>query len=188
MTHPVAQDQLNASEVPATLQGQLEEARGNWFDRQARLCAGLRTRARARYRRRARMKGCRCSYAVSRGAILLLAAAVAAASACREHAAPRAGTAPPGAAPADAAAARSFYADRFSRRPSVADMTELGRALFADPGLGASGTMACTTCHDPGLAYGPPNARSTQLGGPDLRSVGVRAAPSLRYLQTLPPF
>src|SRR5882724_7577625 len=111
MTHPVAQDQLNASEVSGTLQGQLEEARGNWFDRQARLCAGLRTRARARYSKRARMRECRCSYAVSRGAILLLAAALAAASACRDREAPRAGTAAPRPAAVDAAAARSFYAD-----------------------------------------------------------------------------
>jgi cytochrome c peroxidase len=103
-------------------------------------------------------------------------------------------TAPAAAASSDAsgstggAAARSFYADRFSRRPTVTAMTELGRRLFFDPELSASGKMACATCHDPAFAYGPPNDRSTQLGGPDMKSVGLRAAPALRYLQTVPPF
>jgi cytochrome c peroxidase len=94
------------------------------------------------------------------------------------------------AARADASAAsKAFYAaDRFSRRPGVAAMTELGRQLFADPSLSISGQMSCATCHDPRLGYQPPNARSTQLGGPDLKSVGLRAAPGLRYLQTVPPF
>jgi cytochrome c peroxidase len=67
-------------------------------------------------------------------------------------------------------------------------MTELGRGLFFDAGLSVSGKMSCATCHDPAFAYTPPNDRSTQLGGPDLKRAGVRAAPSLRYLQTLPPF
>jgi hypothetical protein len=47
---------------------------------------------------------------------------------------------------------------------------------------------SCATCHDPHFAYGPPNARSTQLGGPDLESVALRAAPALRYLKAVPPF
>jgi cytochrome c peroxidase len=67
-------------------------------------------------------------------------------------------------------------------------MTELGRRLFFDPQLSASGKMSCATCHDPRLAYGPPNSRATQPGGLDLEGSGMRAVPSLRYLQTLPPF
>jgi len=67
-------------------------------------------------------------------------------------------------------------------------MTELGRALFFDERLSASGQMSCATCHDPRFAYGPPNDRSTQLGGPHLKDVGLRAVPSLRYLQSVPPF
>jgi cytochrome c peroxidase len=94
----------------------------------------------------------------------------------------------PAPPPADSAAARSFYADRFSRRATVAEMTELGRALFVDPSLSASGQMSCATCHDPRFAFGPPDDRPTQLGGPDLKTPGLRAVPSLRYLQTLPPF
>jgi cytochrome c peroxidase len=96
--------------------------------------------------------------------------------------------APSGAGPDGSAASRSFYADRFSRRASVAEMTELGRSLFFDPSLSASGKLACATCHDPRFAYAPPNARATQLGGIDGTRVGTRAAPGLRYLQTLPAF
>ena len=67
-------------------------------------------------------------------------------------------------------------------------MTELGREVFFDARLSASGQMSCATCHDPRFAYGPPNGRAVQLGGPELKSPGVRAVPSLRYQQTLPAF
>ena len=124
----------------------------------------------------------------------LLVCGIAATGACRDRSASRLAAEPAPAVaaitaqPVDSAAARSFYADRFSRRPAVAEMTELGRRMFFDPQLSASGKLACATCHDPAFGYGPPNDRSTQLGGSDLSSVGLRAAPPLRYLQTLPPF
>jgi cytochrome c peroxidase len=117
--------------------------------------------------------------------LLLLALA-----ACRERESvvqasrPKAAPAPP----PDSAAARSFYAVPFSRKASPAELTEMGRKLFFDPGLSASGTMSCATCHDPRFAYGPPNARSVQLGGVDGKQPGARAVPSLRYLTSLPPF
>src|SRR5437016_10262793 len=56
-----------------------------------------------------------------------------------------------------AASAASFYASPFERRPNAAELTELGRALFSDATLSASGRMACVSCHDPAHAYGPPN-------------------------------
>jgi cytochrome c peroxidase len=95
---------------------------------------------------------------------------------------------PPAAPSASSATARAFYADRYSKKPYMPDVMQLGRALFFDPALSASGKMACATCHDPHFAYGPANALSTQLGGPELKDVGLRAAPSLRYLQTVPRF
>ncbi len=67
-------------------------------------------------------------------------------------------------------------------------MTAAGRALFSDRALSASGRTACASCHDPAHAYGPPNARAVQMAGPDGRTPGTRAAPSLRYLQAVPPF
>ncbi len=130
-----------------------------------------------------------------------LVAGVVVAGGCNEKAVPAASPAAPApakpAAPppvppkptAATAAAKSFYAaERFSRRPTAAAMTELGRRLFFDPQLSVSGKMSCASCHDPRFGYGPPNARSTQLGGSDMKSVGLRAAPGLRYLQALPPF
>jgi len=72
--------------------------------------------------------------------------------------------------------------------PSVDTLASLGRAMFFDASLSASGKTACASCHDPRFAFGPPNALSVQLGGRDGATPGTRAAPSLRYLQTLPPF
>jgi cytochrome c peroxidase len=117
----------------------------------------------------------------------VFAAAFVATCGCRESAPVPEPAARPGA-PAETAAAKSFNADRFSRRPLPAEMTELGRALFFDKGLSASGQLSCATCHDPRFAYGPPNDRSIQLGGPGMKSAGFRATPSLRYLQSVPPF
>ena len=60
--------------------------------------------------------------------------------------------------------------------------------MFFDPALSASGQMACATCHDPNHAFGPANALPVQLGGGDLRQPGLRAVPSLKYLQAVPQF
>lgn len=57
----------------------------------------------------------------------------------------------------------------------------LGKRLFFDATLSASGKMSCATCHSPLAAYGPPNARAVQLGGVRLDRAGTRAVPSLRY-------
>jgi cytochrome c peroxidase len=70
----------------------------------------------------------------------------------------------------------------------VAALTALGRQMFTDPLLSASGRMSCATCHSPSHAFGPPNALAVQLGGKDMRQSGLRAVPSLEYLQATPPF
>ncbi|MGH6684834.1 MAG: cytochrome c peroxidase, partial [Pseudolabrys sp.] len=70
----------------------------------------------------------------------------------------------------------------------AAALQELGRALFFDKSLSASGDMACATCHDPKHAFGPPNALDVQLGGKNMRQPGQRAVPSLTYLQAVPQF
>jgi len=81
-----------------------------------------------------------------------------------------------------------FYANTFEKVPSVKDMTAIGRALFFDSSLSASGKMACATCHDPAHAFGPPNGLAVQRGGADGRVQGLRAVPSLMYTQNVPPF
>lgn len=63
----------------------------------------------------------------------------------------------------------------------------LGRQIFFDRSLSASGRMACATCHDPRYAYGPANAQAVQYGGPALKSPGHRAVPSLRYILNYVP-
>ncbi len=67
-------------------------------------------------------------------------------------------------------------------------MSALGRRLFFESALSASGKMSCATCHDPAHAFGPADARAVELGGADLRQSGVRAVPSLKYLQVIPQF
>jgi len=64
----------------------------------------------------------------------------------------------------------------------------LGRAIFFDPSLSASGRQSCATCHDPAHAYAPADGRAVQPGGPGMNAFGTRAVPSLRYLQFTPRF
>jgi cytochrome c peroxidase len=87
-----------------------------------------------------------------------------------------------------ASTATPFYETPFERKPDVKTLTALGRSLFADPTLSASGRMACASCHDPAHAYGPANHRAVQLGGPAQTLPGLRAVPSLKYHQAIPPF
>jgi cytochrome c peroxidase len=105
------------------------------------------------------------------GAALLVCAATAAAS----------GDDAPGAA-------APFYLNSFDKTPSAAALTAIGRALFFDPRLSASGSLACASCHDPAHAFASPNARAVQRGGADRGQPGVRAVPSLMYEQNMPPF
>jgi cytochrome c peroxidase len=67
-------------------------------------------------------------------------------------------------------------------------MTAVGRKMFFDPTLSASGKMSCATCHDPGSAFGPASSAPVQLGGADLKQPGLRAVPSVRYTQNIPAF
>jgi cytochrome c peroxidase len=67
-------------------------------------------------------------------------------------------------------------------------LATIGRSLFFDPALSASGKLSCASCHDPAHAYGPPNALAVQPGGKDMHQMGLRAVPSLRYMQATPQF
>lgn len=72
--------------------------------------------------------------------------------------------------------------------PGLSKAARVGKDLFFDQALSASGSMSCATCHDPAVAYGPPNALSVQLGGPKHLDPGVRAVPSLMYKEYTPPY
>jgi cytochrome c peroxidase len=67
-------------------------------------------------------------------------------------------------------------------------MALLGKQIFFDATLSGSGKMSCASCHDPANAYAPANALAVQMGGGDLKSQGLRAVPSLTYLEYTPPF
>jgi cytochrome c peroxidase len=58
----------------------------------------------------------------------------------------------------------------------------LGRDIFFDTSLSASGQMACSTCHDPAHAHAQTNALAVQSGGANLDVPGFRSVPSLRYM------
>lgn len=61
-------------------------------------------------------------------------------------------------------------------------MAALGRKLFFDATLSASGQQSCASCHSPAHAYGPPDGLAIQPGGEHLDRQGLRAVPSLRYV------
>ncbi|MFT3812556.1 MAG: cytochrome c peroxidase [Acidovorax sp.] len=60
----------------------------------------------------------------------------------------------------------------------------LGKKIFNDASLSASGKQSCASCHDPASGHAQPNALAAQLGGPDLDLQGNRIAPTIRYLAT----
>ena len=64
----------------------------------------------------------------------------------------------------------------------------LGRQMFFDKSLSASGQQACSSCHDPDHAYAAPNGLPVQPGGARMTRAGVRAVPSLRYKEVTPPY
>jgi cytochrome c peroxidase len=66
---------------------------------------------------------------------------------------------------------------------------QLGRRLFFEKGLSASGTFSCASCHDPRNAYAAPSdAGPVMLSGARLDRWGLRSVPSLRYLSPRPRF
>jgi cytochrome c peroxidase len=72
--------------------------------------------------------------------------------------------------------------------PPLSAKAQLGELIYADRTLSGSGRMSCATCHDPAFTHGPPNAQPVQVGGAYEQLFGVRAAPSIRYLERQPPF
>ncbi len=70
--------------------------------------------------------------------------------------------------------------------PSAA--AAVGKLLFADVTLSASGQQSCQTCHDPAHALAAPDGQAVPLGGPAMNLPGFRNAPSLMYLSFTPAF
>jgi len=70
----------------------------------------------------------------------------------------------------------------------LSQAAELGRAIFHDPSLSASGRMSCATCHDPARGHAAPFTTPVAFGGANLDQPGLRNPPSLRYLRFNPAF
>ena len=65
----------------------------------------------------------------------------------------------------------------------------LGEKIFHDKSLSASGTLACSSCHDPDHAFaGASASEPVPMGGQTGNVQGFRNAPSLKYLQLTPTF
>ena len=65
---------------------------------------------------------------------------------------------------------------------------DIGKLIFHDVSLSASGKQSCASCHSPQHAHAQANALAVQFGGPLLNQPGIRAVPSIRYLADTPPF
>ncbi|HVV50154.1 MAG TPA: cytochrome c peroxidase [Polyangia bacterium] len=92
-------------------------------------------------------------------------------------------------APATAPAATAAAPGPAAPPPrALTPAAEVGKQLFFDKTLSASGQMSCATCHDPAHAYGPPDGLAVQLGGPARTSPGLRAVPSIRYKEFTPGY
>jgi cytochrome c peroxidase len=85
-------------------------------------------------------------------------------------------------------AAASATPGQTAKGPAPTVLAQLGRLMFFDPSLSASGQQACATCHDPRYAYGPPPGKALAYGGQDMKQPGTREVPSLRYLRDVPRF
>jgi cytochrome c peroxidase len=73
--------------------------------------------------------------------------------------------------------------------PALSPAAQLGRRLFFEKGLSASGMLSCASCHDPDTAYAAPaDAGPVMLSGARLDRWGLRSVPSLCYLSPRPRF
>lgn len=106
---------------------------------------------------------------------VVIAAPAAADTACTDRVVASAGAIDP------AGDAASAFRTNEDGEAAISPLASLGRKIFFDASLSASGRLSCAKCHDPEHAYGPPNGRAVQLGGPALDTEGLRAVPSLRY-------
>ena len=72
--------------------------------------------------------------------------------------------------------------------PQLSPQAAIGKMIFEDESLSASGRMSCQTCHDPTRAHSGPGPFGVMPGGPQLDRFGFRKSPSIRYLKFAPEF
>jgi len=71
---------------------------------------------------------------------------------------------------------------------SLSPAAAVGKRIFADTALSASGLQSCQTCHDPAHAFAAADGRAVPLGGVAMNLPGFRNAPSLSYASFTPRF
>jgi cytochrome c peroxidase len=72
---------------------------------------------------------------------------------------------------------------------ALSPLAQLGRQVFFDPTLSASGKLSCASCHDPANAHAAPKTSGVVMtGGANMDRPGLRVVPSLRYLSDTPRF
>lgn len=67
-------------------------------------------------------------------------------------------------------------------------MAQVGKAIFFDQTLSASGKQSCASCHEPSRGFTDPNGLAVSIGGPNSDLPGLRNAPSLNYASYTPTF
>ncbi|MGB7194061.1 MAG: cytochrome c peroxidase [Collimonas pratensis] len=129
-----------------------------------------------------------------RTAILALAALAFLLSGCGRQdqastaAAPVTAAVPVAVAPAPASTAQAALARLNAPVLPLSAVAEIGKKIFYDQSLSASGKLSCASCHNPDNAHAPANGLAVQLGGMHLQAQGGRAVPSLRYHEHAPAF
>src|SRR5437660_1257437 len=71
---------------------------------------------------------------------------------------------------------------------ALSPMAQVGKQIFFDQTLSASGKQSCASCHDPARAFTDPNNLAVSIGGPNSDLPGLRNAPSLNYASFTPTF
>ncbi len=71
---------------------------------------------------------------------------------------------------------------------ALSSAATVGKKIFFDPSLSASGQLACASCHNPSRAHAGNDGLAVPVGGADQVTTGFRNTPSLRYLERNPAF
>lgn len=67
-------------------------------------------------------------------------------------------------------------------------LAALGKQIFEDTALSASGQQSCKTCHDPSAGFSAPEHTAAPLGGINMDLPGFRNTPVLTYAFLVPAF
>jgi len=70
----------------------------------------------------------------------------------------------------------------------LSDKAQLGKQIFNDQALSASGKQSCATCHAQETGFSANDNLPVPLGGPNMDLSGLRNAPSLMYASFTPAF